>query len=149
MPQSYKMKKSLAIIFLLLANITLLVHAAIPHHNHEGDFCFITTSCENECDSHEHHGHQKHEHEGENENMECELTVKVIIPSNINPKQEVAILELNLNPLVNFSLISQLPNFLESDISQRELKSQIPLKLSLYHIYMNSSAGLRGPPSFV
>lgn len=144
-----KIKKSLAIIFLLLANITLLVHAATPHHNNEGIFCFITTSCENECDNHEDHGHQKHDHQGENGNMECELNTKVIIPNNINPKQEVVIIELNLNPLHNFNLISQLPHFSESYINQRELNSQIPLKLSLYHIYMNSSAGLRAPPSFV
>lgn len=144
-----KMKKSLAIVFLLMANITLLVHAATPHHNNEGIFCFIITSCENECDSHENHGHQKHDHQSENGDMECELSIKVIIPSNINPKQEVAILELHHLPLANFNLISQLNNLPETYINQRELNSQIPLKISLYHIYMNSSAGLRAPPSFV
>lgn len=142
------MKKSLAIVFLLLANITLLVHAAIPHHNHEGDFCYISTSCEDECDSHENHNHQKHEHHGENGNMKCELNSIVIIPNNINPKHEVAILELNHLPMANFSLALSLNNLAETYINQRDLKSQIPLKLSLYHIFINSSAGLRAPPSF-
>ncbi|NPD47063.1 MULTISPECIES: DUF6769 family protein [unclassified Lentimicrobium] len=143
------MKKSLAIVLLLLANITLLVHAAIPHHYHEGDFCYISTSCEDECDSHENHNHQKHEHHEENGNMQCELNSIVIIPNNINPRQEVAILELNHLPLANFSLTSQLNNLPETYFNQRDLKSQIPLKLSLYHIFINYSAGLRGPPSFV
>ncbi len=146
------MKNTLAIIFLLVANITLLVHSAIPHHNHEGDLCFISTSCENECDSHdhnEHHQHQKHEHHGEHGNMECELDTKVIIPSNINPKQEVIILDLDLNPLVNFNIISKIPEFSQPKHILKDFKTHIPLKLSLYHIYINNSTGLRAPPTFV
>lgn len=143
------MKKTLAIIFLLLANITLLVHAAIPHHKHDGDFCFITSSCENECDGHDKHHHQKHEHDSENGNMKCELNKILIIHNNANPKHEVIILDLDHLPLTNLSLVSRLNHLPDTDIYQRDLKSQIPLKLSLYHIFINNSAGLRAPPSFV
>jgi len=141
------MKRGLAIFFLLLANITLLVHAAVPHHNHEGDFCFISTGCETECSDHEQH-HQ-HEHHGDHGDMKCDLDTKVIIPSNVNPKQEIAVLELMHLPLVNFNFIKLLQIESKHYLSLRDYKRQIPLKLSLYCLYATCSTGLRAPPSFV
>lgn len=146
------MKRGFAIFFLLLANITLLVHAAVPHHNNEGIFCFITTSCESECDDHEHESHQnshQHEHDGEQGHMECELKPIVVVPSNINPKQEVAVIELNHFPLANFNVIQVLENNSNHYLNHLDLKRKIPLKLSLFRIYINNSTGLRAPPSFV
>lgn len=146
------MKRGLAIFFLLLANITLLVHAAVPHHNHEGDFCFITTGCETECDDHEqksHEQHHQHKHHGDHGNLECELKTKVIIPSNINPKQEIAVLELMHLPMLNFHFIQIYQRENNHYLSHTDFKRKIPLKLSLYCIYITSSTGLRAPPSFV
>lgn len=146
------MKRGFAIFLLLLANITLLVHAAVPHHNNEGIFCFITTACESECDDHEHESHQtshQHQHEGEEGHMECELKPIVIIPSNINPKQEIAVIELNHLPLANVHLIQLLENNSTHYLNQLELQRKIPLKLSLFRIFINNSTGLRAPPSFV
>jgi len=142
------MRRGLAIFFLLVANITLLVHAAVPHHNHEGDFCLITTEIETDCHEHKSHQHQ-HKHHGDPKDLKCELNTKVIIPNNINPKLEVIVLELIHLPSINFDYIRDFLNNSNTYISGLNLKRKIPLKLSLYCIYTSSSKGLRAPPSLV
>lgn len=146
------MKRGLAIFFLLVANITLLAHAAVPHHYNEGIFCYISTTCQSACDDHEHEDHQsshQHQHDGEQGHMECELKPMVIIPNNINPKQEIAVIELNHLALANFNGIQVIDHNSNHYLNHLDLKRKIPMKLSLYRIFINNSTGLRAPPSFV
>lgn len=146
------MKKGLAFIFILVANITLLVHAAVPHHSHEGDFCLLTRACEDECDSHENESHgenHQQKHQGEHADLECVLSIKVIIPNSINPKQEVSVIDLSHFPLIDFNIL----NLIDLDTNHlfyfSLYRTQIPVKPSLYHVFINTSSGLRAPPASV
>lgn len=150
--QIHSMKRGFAIFLLLVANITLLVHAAVPHHNDEGIFCFITTGCESECADHEQesqHKHHQHKHHGDHGDLECELKPIVIIPSDVNTKQEIAVIELNHLPMANVDVNQDLENNSTHYLNHLELKRKIPLKLALFRIFINNSTGLRAPPSFV
>jgi len=58
------MKKAIAILFILIANIVLLVHAVVPHHDHENMLiCLFDSHCrdcdsacnETDCDTPAHH----------------------------------------------------------------------------------------------
>ncbi|MCK5775114.1 MAG: hypothetical protein KAH25_03005 [Bacteroidales bacterium] len=137
------MKKWTAILLLLIANSILLVHAAIPHHLHEGVFCEINTSCETECADHK--THQHHEHQGESHDLDCELDTVVVLPSSVFNKNIVAVeLELFSNHHISFVVHHViLKPYL---IYQRQY---IPQKLSLYLLSLSSIQGFRAPPVFV
>jgi hypothetical protein len=47
------MKKTIALLFILVANIILVAHAVIPHHDHENMLiCFIVSHCSDLSDAH-------------------------------------------------------------------------------------------------
>ena len=65
-------KRNTALFFILLANIILLAHAAIPHHHHKGQVCIEKSHCEADCESHEHDA-TKNDHEHNSNNQCCVL----------------------------------------------------------------------------
>ena len=148
------MKRNVAIIFLIIANLTLLVHATIPHHNHNGDFCVISTETENDCEDDCHHEnetttHQQPKHDCEDSNQDCDLEVKVIIPNKLNAKQDVIVIDLIFSSLQSLDLFSKLESNSLALQSFKELLTIIPIKHSLYQCYITYSSGYRGPPYFV
>ena len=68
-------KKIAAYSFILLANITLLVHAVIPHHHHEEAVCIISSHCDEDAENHQHStdGHH-HDHDGNSDAEYCGLS---------------------------------------------------------------------------
>lgn len=148
------MKRNVAFIFLIIANLTLLVHAIVPHHNHNGDFCVISTETENDCkdDCHHEHeasSHQQPKHDCEDSKQECDLEVKVIIPTKLNAKQDVTVIDLVFSSLQALDLFSKLEANSLALQSLKELLTIIPIKHSLYQCYIVCSSGFRGPPNFV
>ena len=60
------MKKAIALSFILLANMIILAHAVVPHHDHDDmTICFFGSHCDDcnvthnptECETHTHHDH--------------------------------------------------------------------------------------------
>ena len=146
------MKKWTAILLLLIANSILLIHAAIPHHLHEGSFCEMNTECETECTNplsdktlHHHDHHQHHQHQNIPLDLDCELDTVVVLPSSLFNKNIVAVeLELFSNHHISFAAHHIiLKPFL---IYQRQY---VPQKLSLYLLSLSSIQGFRAPPVFV
>lgn len=78
------MRKSLAYLFLILANITLMAHHAIPHHHHHGYVCTLNAHCqsgENHSGGHAHHD-EGHDHDGGPLSTHCILKQDIIRPHN-------------------------------------------------------------------
>lgn len=66
------MKRTLAILMLLIANMIILVHAVVPHHHHDKVAVALAALCEeDDCHQHSHNGSQQHQHDGQEE---CFLT---------------------------------------------------------------------------
>ncbi|MBE0680032.1 MAG: hypothetical protein IH592_14820 [Bacteroidales bacterium] len=76
-------KRTTAIIFLMLANILLLAHAVVPHHHHNKEICFERAHCIND-DLTDDHGTNRHghSHDGENCHDNCVLKEPVLVFSN-------------------------------------------------------------------
>ena len=139
-------KKTIAIFFILIANIVLLVHAVVPHHHHESSVCIEKISYP-ECDTHNHGlSCTGCNHHNESNSQNCLLKLVVYLPSN----QE--------NQVCKSGYIlckySQYDSF-QAVINNAELNSFLPLKLSEKQKLLNtfptskfkpSSSGLRAPP---
>jgi hypothetical protein len=58
------MKKTTALLFLLLANSILVVHSFVPHHHHGSMEACYNSHCE---EAHQHEHHDKHANQNEHE----------------------------------------------------------------------------------
>lgn len=154
------MKRNIAVIFLSFAYSILVLHAAIPHHNHEGLFCIIVTNPNHDhdhdyCESHEHSNHShsasndhEHKHHHENGKHECELSTKVVIPNNSQLSLRAVEIELFESSLIGF-LPDHLLNDIKPLIFYLNHTRKIYLPPPLYRIFIVEKKGLRAPPSFV
>lgn len=140
-------KRTIAIFFMLLANITLLALAIVPHHHHETEICVVGSHCNEEGEIHDHDiARHDHEHDGENSTEYCVLNQVYVIPSN-DLTLHVKCLDyaddyVNFNSfqavLLNTGLTSFSPYYLA--------KEKPPLLFSNYIQLIQSSCGLRAPP---
>ncbi len=79
-------KRLVALIFLLVANLLLLAHAAIPHHLHLEQICF-SSHCHSDCNDPEHHHPFPGQQEGDPEEDCCSVKQIAALPS-LPGKQE-------------------------------------------------------------
>lgn len=138
-------KRNTALLFILLANIILLAHAAIPHHHHKGQVCIESSPCETDCESHEHDA-TKNDHEHNCNTVSCVLIQDVILPSNyINQVSK------------SFNYPCNQPNFEGSQAILfnsgliRFIPPNLPIKLiplisSTYSCFVRTGLGSRAPP---
>lgn len=137
-------KRVTAILFILLANIFLLVHSAAPHTHHEGfiDFTHFNNH---------YNGNTNHDHHDDNQdegNDFCILKQAVFITSNSVRIESKSPYSVKLNKTV-FTFFSLLTAFLDD--------SNAPPYLGYYHHKKYSSTphncyegyytGLRAPPA--
>lgn len=137
-------RKSLSILFILLANIILLVHAVIPHHSHQSEVCIGDSHMQdhrmalNNCSNHNHSNEQEVE--------DCALNQVVVIRSqqlrteikcfdcvdNFSQKIDIQSVLLNksFDPLFSINILNHKP----------------PVFTSIYFTFVCSSVGLRAPP---
>jgi len=137
-------KRTTAFVFLLVANMILLAHAVIPHHHHQAQVCVERRHCQaNHTAQHitpKHH----HHHEGKDSSTDCVLKQAVVLPAN-QIKQE--------NDCLNSRIDSQdypYTLFISEDaafISGNCVAESIQNISSSYPYYINTSLGLRAPPS--
>lgn len=68
-------KKIAAYSFILLANITLLVHVVIPHHHHQEAVCIVNSHCDADTEKHQHsNDDHHHDHNGNSDAEFCVLS---------------------------------------------------------------------------
>lgn len=73
-------KKAITSVFILIANIILLVHAVFPHHHHESQVCFTLSHCHS-CEVQS--GTEPEHHSGKDANgdtEDCVLKQIVALP---------------------------------------------------------------------
>ena len=134
-------KQGATLFFILLANIILLAHAAIPHHNHNKEVCIVNSHCQtNSNDS-------KHKHDSKKDTECCILKQVVVILTN-SVRQECNFTDLNDNhqPLYDYQAI--LLNYeLELFVSKFATNPHVPLISSSYTHFVSTALGLRAPPT--
>ncbi|NOR87372.1 MAG: hypothetical protein GQ527_07170 [Bacteroidales bacterium] len=141
------LKKRIAVFFILLANIVLLAHVAVPHHHHDTKVCVESTHCEKDGDAHQHQTQEhQHQHDGQNTNHYCAFDQIYVLPSK-QIKQESSSLLFDANPIFTTSIQAVLAN------QQLQIFLQIfpsdlfvPLIASSYSFSVKTFLGLRGPP---
>lgn len=139
-------KKITAFGFVLLATLSVLAHAVIPHHHHQVVVCVEDIQHEERAC---HHDDGIHEH-GDNDHQEgfphatpCEFKLAVVVPSS-QAKQLRACDDCSDNHQHDFFLITAEKHsavlFLLSAVSND------PDYSSFYTSYVTSTLGLRAPP---
>lgn len=140
--------KKTALLFVLLANIVILVHAVAPHHHHHNQVCIENVHCQNDCTAPK---HTTSEHNqlptGSEVTDNCALKQAVVIPSN-SFKQALKCNHYSEHPASLFGFLAVLRDqefiLFEPKIVSGLLHSQVFLPSSNFH---SSSAGLRAPPT--
>ena len=128
------MRKKVAIVFLLLANIVLLTHTVLPHHHHsDGSVCFFVNSCNNDV-SHDNENHQ-------NRCDDCSLISNVFI--NQQQGQDHIKYEPASHPVLFITPYDNI-NLRQNTSFSFEY---IPFITSLYSSALLRTCGLRAPPA--
>ncbi|MDO9153125.1 MAG: hypothetical protein Q7U47_05360 [Paludibacter sp.] len=141
-------KRGTAIFFILLANIILLAHAVVPHHHHNEQICIINLHCQTDSEVHQHDTTEhNHEHDGNKNSDCCVLKQAVVIPAN-SVKQDCKCLVCNDNhsPFIDFQAVL-FNNELKAFVPIFVTNAHVPLKTSSYTFFINTSLGLRAPPT--
>ena len=148
------MKRALSLSCLLLANIILLAHAALPHHHHETiSICFCdTTHCDNnkETCTHEHHGTETahHEHTNYPSSDKCCIIDTIYTPAQNNIKTSCHQHEkCDCGKMTVYALVSNnlyTSDFVGDTIFHFRQNPYVPL---FYSEFISQSIGLRAPPA--
>lgn len=142
------LRKKVALVFILLANIILLAHAAIPHHHHDLQVCIDHKLCEDHRTPHTHSPlEHDHQHNGNDSSDCCILKQLVLLPSN-QDKQECkcSFLTDGHSSDDGFQAVLFDNEFL-SFRSIVALNTDVPLRTPPYIVFVNNSLGLRAPPT--
>lgn len=76
-------KRTTAIVFILLANIILLAHAVVPHHHHHKQVCLVSSHCiHDEPESGQNTNRDNHSHDNDKNSDNCILKEPVIVLTN-------------------------------------------------------------------
>ena len=137
--------KIAAYSLILLANITLLVHAVIPHHHHHEVVCIISSHCETDAENFQHSidGHH-HDQNGDNSAEYCALSKITAIKYNqVKHDYDCSHCQNNFTfftdlTITNIGLYGLCPTSFN--------KTQQPLFFSNYTSFSGASFSLRGPP---
>lgn len=137
------MKRVAAIFFILFANIIMLVHTILPHHQHNGEIVLLNASHKS-CV--EEHFHNKCNHNSGHNLQLCVLTQNFIIPSN-PIKKECNLFEDKSNYPDTNVFQAFLGERIFISLNQKEFFGNLPpLITSADSLFLNRIFGLRAPP---
>ena len=141
-------KRITAIIFILMANISLLTIAVIPHHHHHNHVCFQNSHYQIEDEGHDHSNTcNGSENDGKNIPDPCISKIAVVLPSG-HEKQEARCTCCTDNQLPVHDLQGTLINRgTEASVPSSTLVAWYIHFTSAYTSPSHSSPGLRAPPS--
>jgi hypothetical protein len=141
-------KRTTAILLILLANIILMAHAFVPHHHHKSEVCIDNPYGHADSDSHKHSDIEKNNnHDGKNEKEYCVLKEFVAIPINRLIKEIKSFDYSDNHVLLDKFHSILLDNGLKAFVSLIKAKAYLPLNTSSYIHFLETSLGLRAPPS--
>ena len=137
------MKKGIAILFVLLANIILLAHAVLPHHYHEKLVCIESTHCAEDATNHSQNSvEHNHQHDG-NDNITCILNQAVfILPTQGQIFNDCE----NCNDTHNHDFcITKAFEYQHFQALPTTVRV-VPKNISFFTSFVSSTSGLRAPP---
>ncbi|MEL7586310.1 MAG: DUF6769 family protein [Prolixibacteraceae bacterium] len=137
------MRRTTAVIFVLLANIALLAVAVIPHHHHLRQICMEEIHCNNDCC-----GNNKpdtHEHDAGNKADFCVLKQAVVIPANPY-KPDYKLLLTDHHPFSDSFYFTLFHTGRTALITEACRTVVVPRITSGYSCIIISFSGLRAPP---
>jgi len=139
-------RKRTPIIFILLANIVLLVHAVVPHHHHHNsNVCTESSTCQTDGKSHE-HSNCKHNDSSKGHYDCCVLKQVVTIPANqIKPEFKCLVCNDDHNNIDTFHSVLFASAYSNSPIAFFVVKWQ-NYKPSFKPQFVSTGFGLRAPP---
>ena len=141
------LKKEIYFVILMFAYITLLVHAAVPHHYHEDTGICFASHCKDSKEAHRHEetDSQPHQHEGNPTPDRCSVD-NVYLPADNNTKNACCSpIKCDCGKII-YTLINSSLNTLDFIDS-----TKLYIKPALYHLlyhteFISQSLGLRAPP---
>lgn len=140
-------KRTKALIFIILANILILAHAVVPHHHHHKQVCLVNSHYINDnIPGEQNTNRENHNHDGEKNSDECILKEPVIVSTNQwrgNFKFSNILLDLNEHNEFYNGLSNARTEFLFPVFSRHV---SIYFINSTYSSLVSSSLGLRAPP---
>jgi len=77
------LKRSIAIVLLVLASAVWLTHAIIPHHHHNLQVCLVTEHCQHDKNYHAHNPESNSHNHHNNSSSNCVLGQSAIVPQTI------------------------------------------------------------------
>ena len=142
------MRKAIAILLILSANIVLLAHVMIPHHHHDNIACFVIPVEEEHDNCCDHDTDHKAQHESNSSDDCCILNdLLAIIPDGY--KQENFNFEFIFRE-INFGIEASDINFLAENTTFNKFHIAFRVKPYLensYEVFATQSLGLRAPPA--
>lgn len=135
-----RIKNKIAVIFMLLACLTMLTHAILPHHHHDTMACFFTTHHCDE-DSEEDHSHGKHEEHHDRNSHEHGNFNTCFLKDVVNKGHKINIEQ----PVFDCILYSvELANITSTEL----FNYPKPYLFNYFSPFIRQSCGLRAPPFF-
>lgn len=146
-------KRFFAILFILFANINMLVHVLVPHHHHKTEVCLSKTDCipnrahepltKQDCSE---HAGEEHTRNDKNQTYFCLLSSPLILPS-----KKIECLTspfFYLRTIFNSSTIQSTLQDADLITSVSLLYSKLapPNNFRLYTMYASNHTGFRAPP---
>lgn len=138
-------KRVTAISFILIANIIMLAHIMLPHHQHNGEIFLIHSHHESCRETHE-HDHGTPDNDDGHDIQCCGLAHDFIIPSKqIN--QESKLFDNNFNKHGSDLFKANFGNRISIGLIQFNFfGNPPPLITSTDSLFLNRVFGLRAPP---
>lgn len=140
-------KRITAILFILLANVMLLVHAAIPHHHHHGQVCFLNDNIQENTQS---SSHSSNHDDGSSDC--CNLKQDFILPSDDNLQKESKCLVCDIHHTLPLSLdfyIAVAQTFNSRNDSDYFLTILPKYLFSTIKSFIAQGISLRAPPAII
>ncbi|MDR2804571.1 MAG: hypothetical protein LBB85_02865 [Dysgonamonadaceae bacterium] len=147
------MKRAFGISFLLLANIIILAHSAIPHHHHNGmPVAHATTHHEHDDAGHDHHHHDteqpvKHDGNSHRHNMAEDCLLRKVYVKASNDERAFRFMDNDFAPFFCLFVLHttySIPKITDYGLPFR----QKPYLISCLTEYISQSLGLRAPPVY-
>ena len=139
-----RLKKAISLFFLLLANVIILVHIAIPHIHHSNTVvCFGVTHCEEHDEAHSHsHDTGCHTHDDGEGLEECPLKEQYVRFENITSLADYGLHNVQYPVLFLFA-INLVVEITDLEGLPFRQNPYVPL---FYSEFISQSIGLRAPP---
>ncbi|MDR3188951.1 MAG: hypothetical protein LBT94_07190 [Prevotellaceae bacterium] len=140
------MKKALTLSLLLLANIAVLAHSAIPHHPHEGIPVIITGVCTADDEAAPDHRYCHHHTEPDDATTieECPLEAVYVRTADSERQLDMPVCDIFLllcAPCLTSGSVDVQADLLAAFFVQK------PFVSSYYSAFVARSLGLRAPPA--